>query len=138
MTFLWGKQSGWICSTDLTTFSVYINLHSIVIFLLETLSAFKYYSVHDQSSKIMRNEVKDIIDLDCGNTLYHHLVYTWNFGENSGKLVGQYTLTYHLGYYCESKRGIDCVKTVSFSKYRRQQLFLANCYALVYQSSGIV
>ena len=136
MTFLWGKQSGWICSTDLTTFSVYINLHSIVIFLLETLSAFKYYSVYDQSSKIMRNEVKYIIDLDCGNTLYH-LVYT-NFGEISGKLVGQYTLTYHLGYYCESKRGNDCVKTVSFSKYRRQQLFLANCYALVYQSSGIV
>ena len=136
MTFLWGKQSGWICSTDLTTFSVYINLHSIVIFLLETLSAFKYYSVYDQSSKIMRNEVKYIIDLDCGNTLYH-LVYT-NFGEISGKLVGQYTLIYHLGYYCGLKRGIDCIKTISVSKYRRQQLFLANCYALVYQSSGSV
>ena len=91
MTFLWGKQSGWICSTDLTTFSVHVNLLSIVIFSLETLSAFKYYSVHDQSSKIMRNEVKDIIDLNCGNTVYH-LVYTWNFGEISGKLDGQYTL----------------------------------------------
>lgn len=137
MTFLWGKQSGWICSTDLTTFSVHVNLLSIVIFSLETLSAFKYYSVHDQSSKIMRNEVKDIIDLNCGNTVYH-LVYTWNFGEISGKLVGQYTLIYHLGYYCGLKRGIDCIKTISVSKYRRQQPFLANCYALVYQSSGSV